>query len=99
MSELIKLSGRQSAQQHGCRALSDEVRGGVVLVQVSEDGSQSLAPTQLLQRLWILGLHVDREVSIRGKESHLSFRVATICAMRISFDEFPDRKAIGGFCR
>jgi hypothetical protein len=36
-------------------------------------------------------------VGVRGKECHLTFRIATIGAVRIGLDEFADSEAIRGF--
>src|ERR1700740_110324 len=36
-------------------------------------------------------------MGVRGEESHLTLRVATIGAVRVGLDEFADREAIGGF--
>ena len=63
-----------------------------------EEAAERLARVKLLRGLRILGVHVNHEVGVSGKESHLSLRVATIGAMGVSLDEFPDRKAIRGFC-
>src|SRR5262249_35797958 len=61
-----------------------------------EDGSECVARVQFLRRRWILGVHVNDEVSILGKERHLTLRVATIGAVRVSLDEFPYGEAIRG---
>ena len=84
-------------RQYG--ALSDEVRGGVVLVQVREDRSQRFARVQLLRRPRILGVHIHDEVGVWGKECHLAFRIAAVGAICVGFDEFSDREAIGSFLR
>ena len=47
-------------------------------------------------RARILGIHVHHEVGVRGKEKHLTFRIATIGAMCIGLDELPDSEAIRG---
>jgi hypothetical protein len=44
--------------------LSDEVRGGVVLVQVSENGSERLTRVQFQRGRLILGVHVHDEMRI-----------------------------------
>jgi hypothetical protein len=36
-------------------------------------------------------------VGVCGKECHLTFRIATIGAVRVGLDEFADRKAVRGF--
>jgi hypothetical protein len=79
-------------------ALSNEMRRGIILVQICEDWSERIARVQFLRGLRILGHHVNHEVGVPGKESHLSLRVATIGAMGVSLDDFPDRKAIRAFC-
>jgi len=61
--------------------------------------SERLARVQLLRGLRILGIHVHDEVRIWSKERHLAFRIATIGAVRVRLDQFPNRKAIGGFLR
>jgi hypothetical protein len=73
------------------------VHGGGVLVQVREDRSERLARMQILRGRWIFGIHVHYEVGVRGKECHLTFRIATIGAVRIGFDEFTDSEAIRSF--
>jgi hypothetical protein len=70
------------------------VQGGGVLVEICEHGSERLSCVQLLRRLRILGVHVHHEVSVGGKERHLAVRVATIGAMRVGLNEFPDRETI-----
>src|SRR4029077_17567761 len=79
------------------RALSHEMRGGVVLVQVSEDGSERLARVEFLGGRRIFGIHEHHEVRVWGKERHLAFRIATVGAVCVGFDELTDRQAVGGF--
>src|SRR5260370_35858778 len=80
-------------------ALADEVRGGVVLVQVCKNRRKRIARVQIHRGLWVFGVHVHHEVCVFGKESHLTLRVATVSAVRVGLDEFPDREAIGSFLR
>ena len=66
-------------------------------VQVCEDWSERLARVQLLGRLRIFGVHVHDEMGVRGEQSHLTFRIATIGAVSVGLDELPNSKAIRGF--
>jgi hypothetical protein len=43
---------------------------------------------QFLRRRRIFRVHVHHEVGVSGKECHLAFRIATISAMRVGFNEF-----------
>ena len=43
------------------------------------------------------GVHVNHEVGVGGKERHLAFRIASIGAARVGFDEFANREAIRSF--
>jgi hypothetical protein len=45
----------------------------------------------------IFSIHEHHEVSVGGKERYLTFRIATVCALRVGFDEFSDRQAICSF--
>jgi hypothetical protein len=38
-------------------------------------------------------------VGVFGEESHLTFRIATIGAVRVGLNDFPDRETIRGFLR
>ena len=62
-----------------------------------------LARVQLLRRLRILGVHVPDEVRIWSKQRHLTFRIATIGAVCVGFDELSNSEAIrdfaGGDCQ
>src|ERR1700722_2384598 len=78
-------------------ALSDEMRRGVVSVQVCEDWSERLARVQLLGRLRILGVHIHHEMGVRGEQRHLTSRIATIRAASIGLDELTNSKAVRGF--
>src|ERR1700730_11907053 len=99
MRQAVGFPGASVLRQRENRALSDEVGGGVVLIQLGEDRRERLARVQLKSVLWILGVHMHHEVGVRGKERHLAFRIAAIGAMRVGLDELPDREAIGGFGR
>src|ERR1700746_2992820 len=78
-------------------ALSDEVRGGVVLVQVCKNRRKRIARVQIHRALRGFGVHVHHEVCVFSKQSHLTLRVAAVSAVRVGLDEFPDREAIGSF--
>jgi hypothetical protein len=67
------------------------------LFRVSEYRSERLARVQFLRGLRILGVHVNDEVRVRRKKSHLTFRIATVRAMCVSFNEFADSETIRGF--
>jgi hypothetical protein len=54
------------------RALSNEVHGRSVFVQVSEYGSERLARVQFLRGLRVLGVHVNDEVRVRQRSATLS---------------------------
>src|SRR4029077_20275205 len=97
MGQGVGLSRASVAGQSENRGLSDEVHGGGVLVQVRENWSERLARVQFLRRRWILRVHIDHEVGVCGKECHLTFRIATIGAVRIGLDEFTHSGAIRGF--
>src|SRR5450432_1059545 len=81
------------------RALSDEVRGGVVLVQVCKNRRKRIARVQIHRGLRIFGVHEHHEVCVFGKESHLTLRVATVGAVRVGLDKLPNREAVGSFLR
>jgi hypothetical protein len=80
-------------------ALSDEMLGGGVLVQVVEDGSQRLARVEVHRGRRIRCIHVHDEVRIRCEEGHLTLGVAAIRAVCIALDELSDREAIRGLVR
>ena len=67
------------------------------LFSSAKTGSERLARVQLLRGRRILGVHVHDEVGVFGKESHLTFRIATIGAVCVSLDELADGEAIRGF--
>ena len=97
MRQAVRFAGRSFVRQREDRALPDEVRRRIVLVQVCEHRSKRLARPQIHARRWILGVHVDHEVCVRRKERHLAFRVAAIGAVCVRFDEFANREAVRGF--
>jgi hypothetical protein len=88
--------GAIAPQREDC-ALSDEMRRGVVLVQVCEDWSERLARVQLLGRLRIFGVHVHHEMSVCGEQRHLTYRIPTIGGVGVGLDELSDGEAIRGF--
>src|SRR5580692_3918056 len=47
--------------------------------------------------LGIFSVHVHHEMSVRGEESHLTSRVATIGAVCVGLDELSDREPIRCF--
>src|SRR5579863_3531043 len=66
-------------------ALSDEVRGGVVLIQIGEDRRKRFARMQVHRRCRGPCIHVDHEMGALCEERHLALRVATVGAMSIGF--------------
>ena len=96
MRQGVGLSRCSVARQREDRALADEVHRRGVLVQVVEDGRERRAGVKLLGRRRILGVHVDDEVGVFREERHLTFRIATIGAVRVGLDELPDGEAIRG---
>ena len=79
--------------------LPDEVRRGIVLVQVCKDWSERVARVQLHRGRWSLCVHVHHEMRVRRKEGHLTVCITAIGAVRIRLDELADRKAVGRFIR
>ena len=96
MRQAIGFSGSSVGGQREDGALSDEVRRGFVLIQLCEDWSERLARVQFL-RASDPGVHVHHELCVFSKERHLTFRIASIGAVRIDLDEFPNSEAIRGF--
>ena len=84
------------AVQREDRALSDEMHGGGVLVQVGEDRSERLARVQLLRGLRILRVHVHHEMGVRGEQSHLTFGITAIGAVGVGLDKLADGETIRG---
>src|SRR4030095_1489040 len=70
--QAVRFPGGAITRQRANRALSDAVRGSLVLVQLREDGSERLTAAQLLRGLRDLSVHVDHEASVCRKEGHLS---------------------------
>src|SRR5579863_2934617 len=97
MREAISLPCGPVARERKDRALSDEVRGGSVLVQVGKDRRKRFSRMQFLRGLWIFGVHEHHEMRVCGKERHLAFRVAAIGAVRVSLDKLADGQAVRGF--
>ena len=95
--QAVGFAGGLVARQREDGALSDEVRSGVVPVQLGENRSERLACVEPLRWLRVLGVHVHHKVCVRGKKRHLAFRIATIGAMGVGLDELPDRQTIRGF--
>src|SRR5580704_9126316 len=96
MRQAVGFPGGSIGCQREDSALSDEVRRGVVLVQLREDWSERLARVQLLCGRGILGVHVHHEMGVCGKKRHLRFRITTIGAVCVGLDELPDSEAIRG---
>src|SRR6266852_6373796 len=78
-------------------ALSDEVRGGVVLVQICKNRRKRIARVQIHRRLWIFGVHEDNKVRFFRKERHLACCVSAIGAVRVSLDKLAYGQAVRGF--
>src|SRR4029077_13361992 len=76
------------------RGLPKEVHGRRILGQICKDWSERLARVHLLRRFRILGVHVHDEVRIWSEERHLAFRIATIGAVRVGFDELSNSEAV-----
>ena len=76
------------------RALSDEMHGRVILVQVGKDRSERLARVQFLRGLRILRVHVHHEMSVGGEQSHLTFGITAIGAVGVGLDELADGETI-----
>jgi hypothetical protein len=49
--------------------------------------------------MWVLGVHINDEVSVHCKKRHLRSGIAAIREVRIGLDELPNREAIRGFRR
>ena len=97
MRKAVGFPGTSSPVEREDGALSNEVRGGVILVQICEDWCERLARVKLLGGRRILGLHIHHEVGVFRKQSHLTFRIAAIGAVCVRFDEFSDGEPIRGF--
>src|ERR1700756_3800034 len=97
MGHAISFPCASIAHQREDRRLSKEMHGGSVLVQIGKHWSKLLARVQFLRWIGILCVHVDHEVRICGKKSHLTFRIATISAVCIGLNQFADGEPIRGF--
>src|SRR5580700_4715681 len=71
------------------------MHGGLVFVQVREDGGERLTRVEFLGWRRVFGVHVHDEVGIRRKQSHLARCVAPVGAIGVSLDKFADRKPVG----
>jgi hypothetical protein len=96
MRQAVSFSGGSVVRQCEDGVLPDEVRGGVVLVQVSEHWRERFTRVQLHRGLRVLGIHVHHKVGVCHKERHLTFRIATISAVSVGLDKLPDSQAIRG---
>src|SRR6185312_9671836 len=97
MSQAIRLTrGALSRECENC-ALSDEVGGGVVFVQVCKDRRERFARVQLLRGLRIFGVHEHHEVSVFRKERYLAFRISAIGTVRVSLDKLAYGQPIRSF--
>ena len=76
-------------------ALSVEVRGGLVAVEVREDGCQSLAAFENVRGLGAFAVHEHRESGVDGEEGFLSVGVAAVSAVGIGVEKFPDGETVG----
>jgi hypothetical protein len=94
MREAVSFAGGTIAGEREDCALSDEVRGRFVLVQFGEDRSERGARMQFLRGCRIFRIHVHHEVRVGGEERHLAFSIATVGAMCIGLDKFPDSEPI-----
>src|SRR5580704_525160 len=97
MRKAVSFAGRSVRGEREDCALSHEMRGGVILVQIGEDGSEFVARMQFLGGRRIFSIHENNEVRVRRKERHLTFRIATVGAMGVSLDEFSNRQPVRGF--
>ena len=97
MRQTVRFPSGAIARQREDGALSNEMRRGMILVQICEEWSERFA-SAVPARAWDPWRSCKPQMGILGKESHLSLRIATIGAMGVSLDEFSDRKAIRGFC-
>jgi hypothetical protein len=88
--------GTIARQREDC-ALSNEMRRGIILVQICEDRGESVARVQFLRGPRIFGVHIHYEVGVCGKKSHLTCRIATIGAVCVGVDELADSEAIRDF--
>jgi hypothetical protein len=99
MSQAIGFASRSISREGENCALPDEVRSGVVLVELRKNRGKRLPRPQLLGRLRIFCVHRRHKVGVHGEERHLTPRIATIPAVRIGLDELPHGEAIRRFRR
>src|SRR6476469_1252982 len=99
MSECIRVASGSPLAQHEDGALSDEVHGRGVPVQVIEHRSECIARMQFLRWHWILRVHVHDEMRVRREQRHLTLGVAAVGAVRVGLDQLPYGEAIRGFGR
>src|SRR5580658_8320664 len=97
MRKAVSFAGRSGGCEREDRTLSDEMRGGVVLVQICKDGSEFVARMEFLGGRRIFSIHEHNEVRVGCKQRHLTFRIASVRAVRVGFDELSDREPVRGF--
>jgi hypothetical protein len=95
VSEAVALASRPIPTQAD-GALTVEVRGNLIGVEVVEYRPKILTTMKLLTRLRIATIHEDNEVSVLGEERDLLGRIATIGAMGVCVDQLTNRQPIGG---
>src|SRR5580692_7572200 len=98
MRQAVGLSGRAIAGDRH-RALSVEMRGGFIGVEMREYRRELLPAMELLGRLRGAAVHEDDEMRVAGEQSHLALGVATVCAMGVGVDEFADGEPIRSLFR
>ena len=96
MGQAVALAGGLVPGQRD-RALTVEVHGGDVLVEVVEHRSQGLPAVQLLGRR--LGSQVieDQEAGVFGEQGHLALRVTPVRAVGVGVNQLPDSQPVGRF--
>ena len=76
------------------RALTVEVLGGLVAVEVLEYRRKCVAAVEDLRGFGALAVHVDDEVGVLREECLLSLGETAIGAMRVRVHELADREAV-----
>ena len=97
MSQAIGFASRSIRREGENCALPDEVRGGVVLVELRKNRGKRLPRPQLLGRLRIFCAHIHHKVGVHGEERHLTVRIATIRAVRVGLNELSNCETICRF--
>jgi hypothetical protein len=99
MGKAIAFASRTTVRQCKNRALSDEMCGGIVFIEVGENRRQDLARVKFLCGPRIFGVHIDHEVRVQSKKRHLALGLASIGVPRVSLDELPNCETIRCFYR